>query len=853
MNLHNAPTAQQFRRRVIGLSYVLSAPALGIILCFLFSLLDMTTLQTQWFLGSVLVYSAVVSPLLMWFQKRMIFPICAFLDQRSAETVTEEIRYAAFETVMRLPRAMGVFQGLNWVVPSILISLVLSLRFESFGLSEAAVMGLAGVAAGSFAASFVAPLVKARIEAVREILAGEIADPQERRRLIRRYPLRSKLLLGTVSITTLPVMFAALLFHAEAERALENVALAWQRRSVDDVHERLDREGLDKAVAAVLGTAGQSLDIALLDMGASASDPFLPEEIFDHVRMAFLEGAESGDSRRLPTEQSFSWRRVGTDAILIAVAPRGGMRLDTAHMWAVFLLLLAAAVVVGGGLSYLLADDLGRGSEALRDAADRVASGDLRKGPTIESEDEIGDLARAFESMAESLRRTVGQVAEAAGGVEIAAGDFSSASDSVASVSAEQMQGIQQTKASMEAISGQVRGIADSSQALNGTIEESSSSILELGASGDELNETASALSSRVAEVANSVEQMVQSVRQVSASTETLTEVSTETSASMEQMASALCEVDASAEETAQLSTEVVENAEAGQEKVRQTIQGMDAIRESTETAVRVIRNLGSRTQEIGTIVGVIDDVADETNLLALNAAIIAAQAGEQGRAFSVVADEIKDLADRVLALTKEIGALVHSVQEEVGNAIGAVERGAESVASGVDLSAEAGLSLEEITRASRQSGQRIEGIVAAVREQSKAASHVVSLMERVRSGVDEIHSAAREQGRGNEVVHRSTVVMRNLAQQVRATTEEQSQGSRRIRESVEGVQDVVERINSSLQEQSVACSSAAEFLEDMHERTKKNDASAHRLEKATGGLRRQSEVLREGVRRFRI
>ena len=215
---------------------------------------------------------------------------------------------------------------------------------------------------------------------------------------------------------------------------------------------------------------------------------------------------------------------------------------------------------------------------------------------------------------------------------------------------------------------------------------------------------------------------------------------------------------------------------------------------------------------------GAIDDVAEETNLLALNAAIIAAQAGEQGKAFSVVADEIKDLADRVLASTKEIGSLVRSVQDEVGNAIGAVERGAESVASGVDLSAEAGLSLEEITRASRKSGTRIQGIVSAVREQSKAASHVVALMERVRSGADSIRSATKEQDNANEAVHRTTLAMRGLSQQVRGTTEEQARCSGRIRESIEGVQTVVEQINSALQEQTAACSAAVELiLEQSH------------------------------------
>ena len=308
-----------------------------------------------------------------------------------------------------------------------------------------------------------------------------------------------------------------------------------------------------------------------------------------------------------------------------------------------------------------------------------------------------------------------------------------------------------------------------------------------------------------------------------------------------------------SAEETARLSQQVVSSAESGQTKVRQTIEGMEAIREATETAESVIRSLGERTVEIGAIVDVIDDVADETNLLALNAAIIAAQAGEHGRAFSVVADEIKDLADRVLASTKEIGGLIRAVQEESGNAIGAIEQGTQSVASGVDLTAEAGVGLEEITRASRESGQRIVGIVSAVREQAKAASHVVELMERVRTGVEEIRSAAAEQDRGNEVVYRGSVTMQDVAQQVRGTTEEQARGSGRIRESIEGVREAVEQINSALQEQSAACRSAVEFLEAMHTRTRSNEQSAGRLDRVTKDLVQQAKTLREDVQRFRI
>jgi methyl-accepting chemotaxis protein len=266
-----------------------------------------------------------------------------------------------------------------------------------------------------------------------------------------------------------------------------------------------------------------------------------------------------------------------------------------------------------------------------------------------------------------------------------------------------------------------------------------------------------------------------------------------------------------------------------------------------------VIRTLHGRTVEIGAIVDVIDDVADETNLLALNAAIIAAQSGEHGRAFSVVADEIKDLAERVLASTKEIGGLIRNVQEESRKATDAIDRGSRSVASGVDLSAEAGMALEEITTASRDSGDRIGSIVSALREQAKAAGHVVDLMERVRGGVQEIRRAAAEQDRGNVVVYEGSVTMRDVALQVRGTTEEQARGSVRIRESVEGVRDAVERINAALQEQSLACAAAVECLEEVRGQGETHEEATARVEGVARELLAQSETLRAEVRRFRI
>jgi methyl-accepting chemotaxis protein len=840
-------SAAAFRRRVIGLCLLFSTPAMAIVFACLVALLELTAEQWTWLFALAAAAGAAVAAPMAVIQRRGLAPVSIYLERREgdaaaireSEDQAQRLRelHAAFAAVIDLPRRNALLACVGWALPTIGLSLAMRLRFEQWGAFETAVLQMAGITAAFVSGSFLYFVAKRVAEPLRYAIAAEIPDPGERRAAIRPTSLRLKLLVSVTGVAILPVVFAVLLSQMQGSRAVGDFAIRWQHAVLEALTARLEEESLDEAKRAVLAaTPGlpAPTEISLLDLaarGRPSAGGALEADSLDHVLEGVRRGLRRGDSSSLRSKLVFAWRRLDEDRVLLAATPASELRAVSSPLWGVFALLLLFSTGIAVCLAYLLSSDVSEATEALRSEAERseatealrseaerMASGDLRRGRVFESEDELGELARSFEGMARALRATVGRVAEAADRVDGTAGEIASISESVAEVTADQVRGIEQAAVSMEAINGQVQGIAESSQALNVSVEESSSSILELGAAGEELNETALVLSSKVDEVSGSIGQMVRSVKQVLENTEALSRASVETSTSMDEMASSMREVDASAEEAARLSHQVVASAESGQVKVRQTIEGMEAIREATETAERVIRNLGGRAKEIGAIV---DVIADETNLLALNAAIIAAQAGEHGRAFSVVADEIKDLADRVLASTKEIGGLVRAVQAESSNAIGAIEQGTQSVASGVDLSAEAGVSLEEITRASRESGTRIAGIVSAVREQARAAGHVVDLMERVRDGVDEIRGAAAEQDRGNESVHQGAVGMREVAQQVRGTTEEQARGSGRIRESVEEVREAVERINGALQEQSAACRAAVEFLEEVSSRTR--------------------------------
>jgi len=852
------PKPTQFKWRVLSLYHGISLPGPAALVASLFALLDLPNSAWIWLCSLAGGYLALAAAIATKLQLARLEPVESFLKHGAEARVPDEQCRAGFAAALDLPRSVAMAALFSWSATGVLTAVSMALRFDSFGLQEAAIVVVAGVIGGFVSGGTLFFAIKRELETIRSALAAAVTDAHVRRAQLRPISLRIKLLCGAVGLTAIPTLVALVFFSLKMNQGTEDFALRWQAGVLDALTVRLETQSLGAARASVIGdrlALPAPLDVTLLDFSAAgaATRGLLDAAIVAEIRGERERGSERGNHASRLLGRAFSWRSLDADRVLVVSTPLHVLSGETNRAWAGFAGLLGAAIAIGCLMAWLVSSDVIRGLRQLSESIARVASGDLRQGRALDSEDELGALARSFESMVESLRAALAQIFEAADQLERSASKIASISEGVAAVTADQASGIQQAALSTEAINTQVRGIADSAGTLNSSVEESSSSILELSAAGDDLNETAVTLSRKVDEVSSSMEQIVRSVSQVVDSTRALSEASSETSSSMELMASSLAEVDESAEESARLSNYVVSTAESGQEKVRQTIDGMDAIRLATETAEKVIRNLGGKTKEIGAIVDVIDDVADETNLLALNAAIIAAQAGEHGRAFSVVADEIKDLADRVLASTKEIAELIRAVQEEGANAIGAIETGTTSVASGVDLSAEAGISLEEITRASRDSGERIQGILKAVRAQARAASHVVELMEKVRGGVEEIRNAATEQERGNTIVYRSTTAMRDVAQQVRTTTEEQSRGSGRIRESVEGQRGAVEQINQALQEQTAACRSAVEFIEEIFAQTRANEESARRMDQASKGLLKQSAKLREDVHRFRL
>jgi twitching motility protein PilJ len=195
-------------------------------------------------------------------------------------------------------------------------------------------------------------------------------------------------------------------------------------------------------------------------------------------------------------------------------------------------------------------------------------------------------------------------------------------------------------------------------------------------------------------------------------------------------MAGSTEEISGNAERAADVARHSVDVAHKGGDAVRRTIDGMNTIRETIQETSKRIKRLGESSQEIGNIVELINDIAEQTNILALNASIQASMAGDAGRGFAVVADEVQRLAERAAAATRQIEALVRTIQTDTNEAVVSMERSTTDVVGGALLAENAGAALEEIEQVSTQIASLVQNISASSRQQAASAQGIARNMQ---------------------------------------------------------------------------------------------------------------------------
>jgi len=302
----------------------------------------------------------------------------------------------------------------------------------------------------------------------------------------------------------------------------------------------------------------------------------------------------------------------------------------------------------------------------------------------------------------------------------------------------------------------------------------------ELGVLAASLNRMKGSLSGIIGSIAGTSSQVASSSEELSVTVQQITkrvndqaEKASQVAASATEMSQTVVDIAKNASQMADSAKGTVNMAQEGSEVVGKTISEVKEIASMVTESSRMMTSLGDRSRQIGEIITVINDIADQTNLLALNAAIEAARAGEQGRGFAVVADEVKKLAERTARATKEIGEMIKAIQDETKKSIVSMKQSLDKVNLGTELSAQAGDSLHRIVESANGLQSMIVQIASATEQMSSVADQISEYIEEIAAISKETSTSSSEISRATMGLSRLSVELNGMAARFRVSGQE--------------------------------------------------------------------------------
>ncbi len=454
----------------------------------------------------------------------------------------------------------------------------------------------------------------------------------------------------------------------------------------------------------------------------------------------------------------------------------------------IILVVALVAFAVGAGLSLFLgrsiATTVNRVAKALRQmaqedlpsfshVADALAAGDLTQDVrvtssplSVSSKDELGAMARDVNQVIETLQGTGTAFRQMSANLRELVGQVQMSANNLAETSQQLGSAANQTGSAVQQVNQAVQNVASGAQDTSRSAQETNAAVAQLSQAIDGIARGAA-----------------DQAKQVQGASATAT-----------QMASGVEQVAANANQVAAASEQTRAAAEHGAEAVQETVSGMAEIKDVVTRAAGKVEELGSLGEKIGAVVSTIDDIAEQTNLLALNAAIEAARAGEHGKGFAVVADEVRKLAERSGRETKQIAELIQQVQAGTQEAVKAMEQGSSKVEAGSSKAEQAGQALTEILQAVENTVTQVTEIAGAAQEMAAGARSVTEAMQSISAVVEENTAATEEMSAQSGQV---TTAIASIA----AVSEEQSASTEEVSASAEEMSAQVEEMSAQAQE----------------------------------------------------
>ncbi len=534
---------------------------------------------------------------------------------------------------------------------------------------------------------------------------------------------------------------------------------------------------------------------------------------------------------------------------------RATVRREALHVvW----LLLGTSVVIVGTLCLLIYFMMHKmivvPTRQVMAIALNTAGGDLTQSVRVRSVDEIGMLGRGLNRMILGLKGRISSVREAARNMAGVQGEVNDSMAKITSGSRVQAESVEEAASSVNEMHFSLKEIASTMNDLHATSERTSSSVIEMAASVNEVAKSVSDLAGFIDETSSAITQMSAAMRQIAEHVGELSSAAEATSASSLEISASVKEVESTAKQSASVAEAVAEDAQRlGVRSIDRTIEGMGRIESNARRTADVVNRLGERAESIGGILTVIEDITDQTGLLALNAAILAAQAGEHGKGFAVVAAEIRELANRTAASTKEIGKLIAAVQAESREAVEVMKEGVTFVSEGVQLATGAGDALKKILDQAGRSRDMSRSISTAAAEQTRGIRQVSEAVDRINAMTHQIARATNEQKIGSEHIMQAAEKMRELTRFAKISTEEQAKAGKDITHAVEDMSMKITMVNRAAGEVQEGSDLIVKAIERIKEIAKANTELAAGLNKAMESMAAQSTRLGKEIERFKV
>lgn len=519
-------------------------------------------------------------------------------------------------------------------------------------------------------------------------------------------------------------------------------------------------------------------------------------------------------------------------------------------------LLFAAGVLVMVVLAVLLLYSVHRAFVVpltfLAGAAGRLADGDLGVEVSTTRRDELGTLAVAFANMTATLRETVRRVLAIKGGIARVTDTMATVTGALRNAVQVQRHSVDETTWSLKELDIAIGQISGSSAELMDLSVSSSTIATEMSSTIEAVAGNAALFHEQAEQTVHDVEKVIVAGSAVADSIERLDCFAETTSASVLEMSATVREIELNARESVSLAEQTSREAlVSGVEALREALAGIADIEHAMGDLHQAVRSLGAKTDEIGRIVTVIDEVASETGLLSLNAAILAAQAGSTGKAFSVVAEEIGLLAERTSGSTREIADLVSQVQIESHENMDKAEKSAQAVSRGIALVSRVSDALNNINRSAQLSTDKATMILRATSEEVKSVQSISESLQDLREQVSRISATMTAQRKTNTSVHSALGAFMSIASEIKVTTYQQQQTSQQIAEIALSIASQSTEISAAIAEQHSKTANIVNQMGTVSASTDIVNTSATELEQSLVTLTTEAASLHAELKHF--